>query len=90
MARSKKKKHSSALSADPLHPGVEAFDAGDYVQARRQLAPLADDPELSEAQRQQARDTIAATRLERGAVLVGLACIMLFAIAVIFTAFKQP
>lgn len=90
MARPKKKKSSTDSSADPLLPGVEAFDAGDYAEARRRLAPLADDPELSEAQRQQARDTVAATRLERGAVLVGLACIMLFAIAVIFTAFKQP
>lgn len=92
MARSKKKKDASAQAKndDPLHPGITAFDAGDYIATRRELIPRSGDPELSEAQRQQARDTVAATRFERGTVLVGLACMALFVIAVVFTSFKQP
>ena len=89
MARPKKKKNAGA-TADPLHDGMQAFDAGDYVAARKILKPFADDSELSEAQRQQARDTVAATWFERGALMVGLACAALFVIAVIFTSFKQP
>ena len=92
MARAKKKKGSSAhgKNDDPLHPGISAFDAGDYVETRRLLSPLSENSDLSEAQRQQARDTVSATWFERGAVLVGLACATLFVIAVVFTSFKQP
>ncbi|MEM7678263.1 MAG: hypothetical protein AAF449_19910 [Myxococcota bacterium] len=92
MARSKKKKDASAKATnnDPLQPGVAAFESGDYALARRLLSARADDPELSESQRQQARDMIDATRLERGTLLVGLACVALFLFAVVFTALKQP
>lgn len=91
MARSKKKKDASSKgSNDPLQAGVAAFESGDYVQARLLLSERADDPELSESQRQQARDMIDATWIERGTLLVGLACAALFLFAVVFTAFKQP
>lgn len=92
MARPKKKKDASAKvrTVDPLEPGLTAFDEGDYVEARRLLSVPGDDPDLSESQRQQARDMKAATQLERGALLVGLACIGLFLIAVLLTSLKQP
>ena len=92
MARSKKKRDAStkAPSTDPLEAGIKAFDAGDYVEARRLLSANAQDSDLSESQRQLAQDMADATRIERGALLVGLACIALFLVAVLFTSFKQP
>ena len=93
MARSKKKKDGGSKAPktpDPLGPGLTAFDDGDYVEARRLLEPLTEDSDLSSAQRQQAKDTVEATQFERGALLVGLACLGLFLFAVLFTALKQP
>ena len=90
MARQKKKKDARSAADDPLHAGMVAFDGGDYAETRRLLSPKVNDADLSEAQRQQAQDTISATWLERGALLVGLSCAALFLLAVIVTSFKQP
>ncbi len=92
MARSKKKKDVSPKreSPDPLAPGIAAFDAGDYVVARQRLGKLAEDDELSESQREQARDMVNATKLEPATLYVGLACIVLFLLAVSITVYNQP
>jgi hypothetical protein len=70
--------------------GAAALARGHYPTARRLLAAQATHAGLPEGERELARSLIAATRLERGAVRVALACLALFALVVAVTALKQP
>ena len=96
MAKAKiKTRPSTAQSAgargdDPLIPALDEFSAGDYPAARRLLAARVQDPDASESEQNTARRFLAATRLERGALSVALACLGLYALVIMVAAFKQP
>jgi hypothetical protein len=77
-------------NASSLDPGLRAFSRGDYVEARAELEPVTRDQEVSESRRAEAQRWIEATRVDRGTLLVGLACIALFVLVVIFAILKQP
>jgi len=77
-------------TSSSLEPGLTALARGDYVQVRAQFAPVAEDPEVSESRRAEARRWIAATRVDRGTLLVGLACLGLFVLVIVVAILKQP
>ena len=80
--KGKKKTGGADLHLAPASdPGKTAFLAGDFSTARGLLAQRAEDPNLSEAQRVEARKLLSAVVLDKGLVLVGLACLGLFAVA---------
>lgn len=92
MAKQRKGVPPPVLSGAPkdLEAGIEVFKKGDYARARNILGEKANDTLLSDGAREQARGLIAATRIERGTLLVGLACIGLFVLVIIVTAVMQP
>lgn len=75
---------------DPLAAAIATFARGDYARAKRALAEKMNDAELSEGQREQARELYAATGLERGTLWVGIACVGLLVLVLIVTALTQP
>jgi hypothetical protein len=92
MAKQKKGAPGPAVSGSPrdLGAAIEVFKRGDYARARLLLAEKEADVALPEGAREQARDLIASTRIERGTLYVGLACIALFVLVVAVTAALQP
>jgi hypothetical protein len=101
MAKHKKSKGgsgSAVASAAAAAPGAQkeldaataVFARGDYARARVMLEAKANDASLSEGAKEEARSLIAATRIEKGTLMVGLACIALFVLVVIVTAILQP
>jgi hypothetical protein len=74
----------------PLAIARQLFGIGDIVAARRELTAKAEDARLSEGDRQLARELADATRIDRGALVVGLACIGLLLLVVLVTGLKQP
>jgi hypothetical protein len=92
MAKNKKKGGSGERkSADePLAEATDTFTRGDYARARVMLKQKAQDPNLSEGQREEAEELYEATTLERGTLYVGLACIALFILVVVVTSLTQP
>ncbi len=86
MAKSSKR----ASAADPLKPAIDAFAQGDYIEARRKLDEKTKDPELSDAQREAAKSLITAMGIEKGTLLVGLACLVLLLTVIVITTFSQP
>ena len=74
----------------PLAPAVATFARGDYAAARTELRAMATSPELSEGSRTMAADLIRATWLERGALWVGVACVLLFGLVIFIASLKQP
>jgi hypothetical protein len=84
------KKLPPASAGDALAPAVRTFATGDYIRARAELAQKLNDPELSEGEREEARELIAATQIERGTLWVGLACVALLIIVIVVTAITQP
>lgn len=106
MAKSKKRGGKSADPSDrgvakddePVAPPISkdlqdaigVFAKGDYARARNMLVEKANDTNLSEGAKEQARELIAATRIERGTLYVGLACIVLFILVVLVTSAMQP
>jgi len=77
-------------SSKELDAAMAVFARGDYARARVMLEEKTKDPALSEGAKEEARALIAATRLERGTLYVGLACIALFLLVLIVTAALQP
>jgi hypothetical protein len=75
---------------DPLVPALDAFSRGDYPAARRLFAERVAAEEASESERTLARRLTAATWLERGALMVALACLGLYALVIAVAALKQP
>ncbi|MEM1022367.1 MAG: hypothetical protein AAGD10_12585 [Myxococcota bacterium] len=73
-----------------LEAGLQAVTQGDYIQARAEFGRVGVDEALSESRRAEATRWIAATRLDRGTLLVGLACIGLFLLVVGVAVLKQP
>ena len=73
-----------------LQDAIGVFAKGDYARARNMLFDKEKDAGLSEGAKEQARELIAATRIERGTLYVGLACIALFILVVIVTSAMQP
>lgn len=95
MAKGPKKKGSKqgghgGSGSDPLAEATALFARGDYAQARMLLADKADDADLPEGQRELARELSASTRLERGTLWVGLACLGLLLLVFLVTALTQP
>ncbi|MCK6549343.1 hypothetical protein L6R52_26105 [Myxococcota bacterium] len=76
--------------ADALADATAAFARGDYGRARVLLAAKIGDASLSEGQREEARELLAATGFERGTLWVGLGCIGLLILVLIVTAALQP
>lgn len=74
----------------PLAIARRLFAKGDIVAARRELGARAEDPSRPESDRALARELASATRIDRGALLVGLACAGLLLLVVLVTALKQP
>ena len=83
-------KKAKAKGKDPLAEAISIFARGDYAQARPLLWRLSQEPELSEGAKAQARQLEAATRVERGALLVGFASLALLLIVIVTTAVTQP
>lgn len=75
---------------DPLKPAVDAFGGGDYITARRLLREKMADPELSTTQKEVAGGLIDAMGMDRGTLLVGIACVLLLTIVILGTVFTQP
>lgn len=73
-----------------LGEALSTFVRGDYARARVLLAAKAEDTSLSEGARAQARQLLAATRPDRGAILTGLACVGLYLIVAVITSVFQP
>lgn len=96
MAKAKTKKKAggsspaSSEAPDPLRPGLDAFARGAYPEARALLGARAEASDASESERKMAERFIAATKLERGTLLAGLACFGLYALVIVVTLFKQP
>ncbi len=95
MAKSSKraspsKKEASKGGPDPLKPAIDAFAKGDYIEARRKLDEKTKDPELSDAQREAAKSLISAMGIEKGTLMVGLACLVLLLTVIVVTTFSQP
>ena len=84
-----KSKRSAALSG-PLAPAIDTFARGDYVTARRLFDEALGDRELSEENRQVAKALKASLGLDKGTVLVGLACIGLYLLVILVAILKQP
>lgn len=74
----------------PLAIARRLFGIGDIVAARRELRAKANDASLPETDRALARELADATRIDRGALFVGLACVGLLTLVVLVTALKQP
>lgn len=91
MAKSERsEKKGKSKGGDPLAEALLIFGRGDYARARPALAALESAPELSEGAKQQARQLLGATRVERGALLVGLFTLLMVSLVVIVTALTQP
>lgn len=86
--RSEKK--ARAKGADPLAEAISVFGRGDYAQAGAMLDALRTEASLSEGAKQQASQLFQATRVERGALYVGLATAGLVLFVVIATMLTQP
>ncbi len=84
MAKKQKK------GADPLQQALRVFENGDYVEARARLEPLAENSELAEGEREMARGLVEATKVDSGALKVGLAVLGLYGLALTITVFLQP
>lgn len=80
----------TAFAGKELQESIAVFARGDYARARNMLRAKAEDPSLSESTREHARALISATRIERGTLYVGLACIALFVLVLIVTSVLQP
>lgn len=79
-----------AKPESPLDVARRLFGAGDMVAARRELAAQAEDAARPDADRQLARELSDATRIDRGALAVGAACVGLLVLVVLVTILKQP
>ncbi|MCA9551513.1 MAG: hypothetical protein KC933_15865 [Myxococcales bacterium] len=71
-------------------PALDAFTEGDYPEARRRFAERIAAEDASESERNVARRLINATRLERGALWVALACLGLYGLVIAVATLKQP
>lgn len=80
----------TAFAGKELQEAIGVFAKGDYARARNLLRAKAEDPSLSDSAREHARALINATRIERGTLYVGLACIALFVLVLIVTSVLQP
>lgn len=91
---SKKKSDKDSAPPDPsvksLGEAMVSFGKGDYITARMQLEDKAKDASLSDGARKEAEERIAATRLDKTTVLVGLACAALFGLVVLVTTVMMP
>jgi hypothetical protein len=91
MARGERsEKKPKPKGKDPLEEAISVFARGDYARAAPMLERASHDPELSEGAKSQAQALHAATRVERGALYVGLASLALVIIVITATALTQP
>jgi hypothetical protein len=81
---------ATTAAGKELDQAIKVFATGDYARARNMLVAKASDPSLSEGAKEHARELIAATRIERGTLYVGLACIALAVLTVVVTSMLQP
>jgi len=79
-----------AKKESPLELARRLFAAGDVVAARRELEARAHDSSQPANDRQLAEDLAGATRIDHGALWVGVACIGLLVMVVAVTLVKQP
>lgn len=75
--------------SDALEEGTELFERGDYARARVVLREKAEDPSLSEGQKEVARELVRATGFDPGALWVGAACVVLLALVITATVLTQ-
>lgn len=66
------------------------FAAGDIVAARRELHARANDEELPKGDRELAAELETATRIDPGALWVGISCIGLLVLVISVIVLKQP
>lgn len=88
--RSEKTTPSRVVVEGPLSAAREAFGRGDYGRAKVLLREHVADASLSEGEREEAKELLAATGLERGTLWVGLACVGLLALVILVTKLIQP
>lgn len=92
MAKGKKKRDDAAVAAPSKaapDPGIAAFEAGHYPQARTLFqAKLSGD--LAEGERRLMTTLLAAMRLDPYAVKTGLGCLGLCGLVLLITILKQP
>jgi hypothetical protein len=74
----------------PLDAGLAALARGNHVEARARFEVAAKDADLPAGARGQAEALARATRLEPGAVRVGLASIGLLLLVLLVTVLRQP
>ena len=91
MAKNKaKQKAKQKAPAAPAVQGLEAFQRGQYPQAKAELGAVPQDNDRPEGERKLAADLLAATGVEKGARWTALACLALYGIIVLVTILKQP
>lgn len=90
MAKTKKRSEVAAPAKDRLEQPLTWFRRGDYPRARAAFAEVVASPEATDAEREAARDLMAATRVDRATLAAGLTCLGIFAVAVTLTALVQP
>ena len=88
--RNKQPKAKAQDSTEILDDVLPVFLSGDFKRARGSLQIKIEDPAISESQRDEAKRLYSATRIEPGALRVGLACIAFFVVVLLVTFLTQP
>jgi hypothetical protein len=84
------KAKTKAQPQNGLEGPLAAFGFGDQPLTRALIEQKLSSGELSEGEKKQAEELLAATRIERGTALVGLGALLLFLLAALIAAFMQP
>ena len=69
---------------------MRTFADGNYVLAREQFDAVRSDDRITEAGRDIADQLYNATKIDLSTLYTGLACILVFGVAIALTAFIQP
>ncbi|MCC7381852.1 MAG: hypothetical protein IT384_08490 [Deltaproteobacteria bacterium] len=81
---------AEAAAPAALEVGLASFRRGDYARSQLELAAKAEDPNLPEGVRAQARELLAAMRPDRVALWAGLGCLALYGLVALVIVLTQP